>query len=158
MARAIAFILLFGILTNAQPTMYKLNENSKLEADLVPVSSTVIPLPIYQVGYGIKVAPGLKGQKSVIERPEGPITLITAPGESTKLQKRYRGPSFELKVLEKDIYVVESKLYRNHEEEDECVENDNESEENFNEESEQREEDPRSDHKRYRAWSLWCGD
>lgn len=42
--------------------------------DLVPVSSTVIPLPIYQVSYGINVAP----QKGVaIEKPLGPVTLVT---------------------------------------------------------------------------------
>ncbi|KAK4877892.1 hypothetical protein RN001_010398 [Aquatica leii] len=80
-----AIVLLLAVSAVAHPTMYKLNENSKFEPDLVPVSSTVIPLPIYQVGYGIKVAPGLNGRKSVIERPEGPITLITAHSKKKAL-------------------------------------------------------------------------
>lgn len=43
----------------------------------MPVSSTVIPLPIYQVGYGIDIVKGSKGQKTVIQKPEGPVTLVT---------------------------------------------------------------------------------
>ncbi|KAB0791191.1 hypothetical protein PPYR_02991 [Photinus pyralis] len=71
-------LLLVACVTYAHPTMYKLNENDKLEPDLVPVSSTVIPLPIYQVSYGVKVAHGESEKKSPVEKPEGPITLITA--------------------------------------------------------------------------------
>ncbi|KAK5638522.1 hypothetical protein RI129_012817 [Pyrocoelia pectoralis] len=77
--------LLIASVTYAHPMMYKLNENAKFEPDLVPVSSTVIPLPIYQVSYGIKVAHGLNGQRSSIEKPEGPITLITAHSKKKML-------------------------------------------------------------------------
>lgn len=46
-----------------------------LFSDLVPVSSTVIPLPVYQVGYGFNLGSTLKDEKA--KKPDGPITLIT---------------------------------------------------------------------------------
>ncbi|KAI8033821.1 uncharacterized protein LOC128265153 [Drosophila gunungcola] len=36
----------------AHPMLYKLNPEEKYEADLVPVSSTVIPLTVLEVSYG----------------------------------------------------------------------------------------------------------
>lgn len=44
-------------------------------ADLVAVSSTVIPLPVYKVSYALNASPNRKDEKLV--KPEGPITLIT---------------------------------------------------------------------------------
>ncbi|KAF2894898.1 hypothetical protein ILUMI_11276 [Ignelater luminosus] len=77
LVKIVCLCFIFFVAIYAHPTMYKLNENLKLEPDLVPVSSTVIPLPIYQVGYGIDIAKGSKGQKTVIQKPEGPVTLVT---------------------------------------------------------------------------------
>ncbi|KAK9876114.1 hypothetical protein WA026_011231 [Henosepilachna vigintioctopunctata] len=39
----------------AHPTIYRYNEDKNLEPALIPVSSTVIPLPAYELGYGFKV-------------------------------------------------------------------------------------------------------
>jgi hypothetical protein len=44
----------------------------------------VIPLPVYQVSYGLHVVPSLKDEK--VEKPEGPITLLT--GLFTILQQK----------------------------------------------------------------------
>jgi len=85
------FVFVLGI--TAHPTMYKLNENDKLEPDLVPISSTVIPLPIYQVSYGINVAPGAKGHKTTIEKPEGPLTLVTVHSKKKPLPAEKIKPS-----------------------------------------------------------------
>ncbi|ENN81473.1 uncharacterized protein LOC109546813 isoform X1 [Dendroctonus ponderosae] len=73
----ITFLLVSCVaLATSLPTMYKVNENKVLEKDLVPVSSTVIPLPIYKVssaGYNIKP---LK-EDELNQRPKGPVSLIT---------------------------------------------------------------------------------
>ncbi|KAF7284047.1 hypothetical protein GWI33_022666 [Rhynchophorus ferrugineus] len=56
--------------------MYKVNENRVLEKDLIPVSSTVIPLPIYKVssaGYNVKPTK----EEEINERPKGPVSLLT---------------------------------------------------------------------------------
>ncbi|KAL3271121.1 hypothetical protein HHI36_021616 [Cryptolaemus montrouzieri] len=54
------------------PTIYRYNDEKNLEPALVPVSSTVIPLDAYQVGYGLNVR---GGKKKAREYP--PETLIT---------------------------------------------------------------------------------
>ncbi|CAH0548608.1 unnamed protein product [Brassicogethes aeneus] len=83
------FLVCCVCLSYGLPTMYKLNENKVLEPDLIPVSSTVIPLPVYQVGYGLNVSPSKHDEK--IKKPEGPISLVTvhnqkkATGEKQKL-------------------------------------------------------------------------
>lgn len=42
-------------------------------ADLIPVSSTVIPLPIYRVETSLNASAG----KSSLVKPDGPVTLLT---------------------------------------------------------------------------------
>ncbi|XP_066255516.1 uncharacterized protein [Euwallacea similis] len=73
----ITFLLFFTFtLANGLPTMYKVNENKIFEKDLVPVSSTVIPLPIYKVsstGYNIKPTK----EDELNQRPKGPVSLVT---------------------------------------------------------------------------------
>ncbi|RZC41903.1 uncharacterized protein BDFB_002141, partial [Asbolus verrucosus] len=58
---------------------------------LVPVSSTVIPLPVYQVSYGLHVVPSLKDEK--IKKPEGPITLVTAHSKKKAIQEPKSKPN-----------------------------------------------------------------
>ncbi|XP_060533626.1 uncharacterized protein LOC132706359 [Cylas formicarius] len=74
------FLLAFAVAyVHCLPTMYKYNENRILEKDLVPVSSTVIPLPIYKVSSVVDGVPSVtKGDK--LKKPEGPVTLLTASG------------------------------------------------------------------------------
>ncbi|KAJ8921128.1 hypothetical protein NQ315_013598 [Exocentrus adspersus] len=77
MITRVCFLLCLGtIFTECHPTIYKYNENRMLEPDLVPVSSTVIPLPVYQVGYGFNAGHALS-QDEKTKKPEGPITLVT---------------------------------------------------------------------------------
>ncbi|XP_025829279.1 uncharacterized protein LOC108738844 [Agrilus planipennis] len=64
--------------------IYKVNDKHNLEPDFVPVSSTVIPLPIYQVGYGINVAPSNRGSQRTYTKPEGPVTLLTVKSKNKK--------------------------------------------------------------------------
>ncbi|XP_050292744.1 uncharacterized protein LOC126733469 [Anthonomus grandis grandis] len=74
----ITFLLVVCAVTaHGFPTMYKVNENKVLEKDLIPVSSTVIPLPIYKVssaGYNVKATK----EEEINQKPRGPVTLITA--------------------------------------------------------------------------------
>ncbi|KAJ8940908.1 hypothetical protein NQ318_017499 [Aromia moschata] len=66
------------------PTVYKFNENRALEPDLVPVSSTVIPLPVYQVvSSDLNFRPTSKDEK--VKKPEGPVTLITVHSKKKPL-------------------------------------------------------------------------
>ncbi|XP_030765140.1 uncharacterized protein LOC115889315 [Sitophilus oryzae] len=72
------FVLLafLTVTVKGLPTMYKVNENKILEKDLVPVSSTVIPLPIYKVsstGYNIKPTK----EEEINQKPKGPVSLLT---------------------------------------------------------------------------------
>ncbi|CAH1963882.1 unnamed protein product [Acanthoscelides obtectus] len=75
LASAPFLVCLVFVLVECHPTMYKYNENKVLEPDLVPVSSTVIPLPVYKVGYGF--TSGKNAKNSNVKKPEGPIELIT---------------------------------------------------------------------------------
>ncbi|XP_016938938.2 uncharacterized protein [Drosophila suzukii] len=45
-------LLLVCASVSSSPMLYKLNPEEKYEADLVPVSSTVIPLTVLEVSYG----------------------------------------------------------------------------------------------------------
>ncbi|XP_018316076.1 uncharacterized protein [Mycetomoellerius zeteki] len=61
---------------HAKPTIYKKNQDNVFEPVMVPVSSTVIPLPVYKVGYGLGfISKDKKTQSSF--KPEGGIKLIT---------------------------------------------------------------------------------
>ncbi|CAD7089907.1 unnamed protein product [Hermetia illucens] len=82
-----AYLLLLCGLALATPMLYKKNSNDKFEADLVPVSSTVIPLSVIEVSYGkngmpseeYKIAYLKKLRKKVKHEDdfEDPDTLIT---------------------------------------------------------------------------------
>ncbi|XP_034249105.1 uncharacterized protein LOC117649984 [Thrips palmi] len=79
---AILAVLLLAALVaaaSAKPTIYVKNDNDKLEPVLVPVSSTVIPLPVYKVGFSLGATKGGKGgdRDRAQGRPEEPIQLIT---------------------------------------------------------------------------------
>ncbi|XP_032667750.1 uncharacterized protein LOC116842520 isoform X2 [Odontomachus brunneus] len=53
-----------------------INDASTFASVMVPVSSTVIPLPVYKVGYGLGfISKDKKAQSSF--KPEGGIKLIT---------------------------------------------------------------------------------
>lgn len=69
-------VVFLFVLAKGSPTMYKVNENKIFEKDLVPVSSTVIPLPIYRVssaGYNVKPTK----EDELNQQPKGPVSLIT---------------------------------------------------------------------------------
>ncbi|KAL1500974.1 hypothetical protein ABEB36_006384 [Hypothenemus hampei] len=72
------FVFVFGVMAfcDCLPTMYKVKDNKVLERDLVSVSSTVIPLPIYRVsssGYNVKATK----EDEMNEKPKGPVSLLT---------------------------------------------------------------------------------
>lgn len=72
-------ILLFVVAiaaVHAKPTIYKRNEDNVFEPVMIPVSSTVIPLPVYKVGYGLGfISKDKKTQSSF--KPEDGAKLIT---------------------------------------------------------------------------------
>uniref|UniRef100_A0A1B6JH75 Uncharacterized protein n=1 Tax=Homalodisca liturata TaxID=320908 RepID=A0A1B6JH75_9HEMI len=94
MTYAVVFVCLSlsvcAFVCSAKPTIYVKNENDKLEPVLVPVSSTVIPLPVYKVGYEV----GVQGPK--IPKPAGEHKLITA-GKKKLTRKNAENP---LKILQ----------------------------------------------------------
>ncbi|XP_072758511.1 uncharacterized protein [Anoplolepis gracilipes] len=60
----------------AKSMIYKKNEDNVFEPVMIPVSSTVIPLPVYKVGYGLGfISKDKKTQLSF--KPENNIKLIT---------------------------------------------------------------------------------
>nr|ATU82960.1 secreted hypothetical protein [Pristhesancus plagipennis] len=93
----ISIILLTSFLIGycvSQPTIYMKNNDKKLSPVLVPVSSTVIPLPIYKVEYAI-FGKG-DGKKYVDEDDK----LITA-----KKRKLYKGKvAAAVKPISREAY------------------------------------------------------
>ncbi|XP_057656399.1 uncharacterized protein LOC130893957 [Diorhabda carinulata] len=73
MFKGFLLICLSVVFVESHPTMYRMNDNNALEPVLVPISSTVIPLPVYKLTYGIEA--GSPNHK--IKKPEGPIYLET---------------------------------------------------------------------------------
>nr|XP_031827163.1 uncharacterized protein LOC116424642 isoform X3 [Nomia melanderi] len=63
-------------ISEAKPTIYKRNQDNVFEPVMVPVSSTVIPLPVYKVVYGLGVLSKDKKAQSSF-KPEGGVKLIT---------------------------------------------------------------------------------
>ncbi|XP_043463390.1 uncharacterized protein LOC122499244 [Leptopilina heterotoma] len=69
--------------TFGKPTIYKRNEDNIYEPVMVPVSSTVIPLPVYKVGYGF----GFASDKKF--KPDDKVKLITVKNiEEHKVVKK----------------------------------------------------------------------
>ncbi|XP_051172175.1 uncharacterized protein LOC127288634 [Leptopilina boulardi] len=62
--------------TFAKPTIYKRNEDNIYEPVMVPVSSTVIPLPVYKVGYGFGFISKDKKSQALFKPDD--VKLITA--------------------------------------------------------------------------------
>ncbi|XP_011311867.1 uncharacterized protein [Fopius arisanus] len=68
----------------AKPTIYKRNEDNIFEPVMVPVSSTVIPLPVYKVGYGYGFVSKDKKSQSIYN-PDENVKLITVKKVIEKL-------------------------------------------------------------------------
>ncbi|KAK0167129.1 hypothetical protein PV327_004566 [Microctonus hyperodae] len=86
MLKLLCSIILLFIVTEtvAKPTIYKRNEDNIFEPVMVPVSSTVIPLPVYKVGYGYGfVSKDKKAQATY--NPDGQVKLITAKKRVEKI-------------------------------------------------------------------------
>ncbi|XP_076302648.1 uncharacterized protein LOC143220987 [Lasioglossum baleicum] len=73
----VSFLAAIAIaIASAKPTIYKRNQDNVFEPVMVPVSSTVIPLPVYKMEYGLGfISKDKKAQSSF--KPEGGIKLIT---------------------------------------------------------------------------------
>ncbi|XP_020291827.1 uncharacterized protein LOC109858719 [Pseudomyrmex gracilis] len=69
----VAFCLAISAV-HGKPMIYKRNEDNVFEPVMVPVSSTVIPLPVYKVGYGLGF---ISKDKKTSFKPEDGIKLIT---------------------------------------------------------------------------------
>ncbi|XP_075238137.1 uncharacterized protein LOC142334198 [Lycorma delicatula] len=81
-AKQVSIFLIFYIsvqLCSGVPTIYKKNENDKLEPVLIPVSSTVIPLPVYKVGAVV----GIIGEKP-LDKPPSETKLVTLASSRKK--------------------------------------------------------------------------
>ncbi|XP_065172909.1 uncharacterized protein [Atheta coriaria] len=77
-----------NVFVEAVPTEYKMNEHKIYEAELVAVSSTVIPLPIYEVHSNLKFPGRDKDNKEDKEmKPVGPLSLITSSNKKAHYQK-----------------------------------------------------------------------
>lgn len=74
---AICFLATILIaIAHARPTIYKRNHDNVFEPVMVPVSSTVIPIPVYKVQYNLGFASKDKKAQSA-NKPEEVIKLIT---------------------------------------------------------------------------------
>ncbi|XP_003700495.1 uncharacterized protein LOC100884056 [Megachile rotundata] len=85
----ILFVCFLAVIamTHAKPTIYKRNQDNVFEPVMVPVSSTVIPLPVYKVEYGLGfISKDKKAQSSF--KPEGGLKLITIKKNQEKKNMR----------------------------------------------------------------------
>ncbi|XP_012350895.1 uncharacterized protein LOC100868639 [Apis florea] len=72
----LACLLVTIAISYAKPTIYKRNQDNVFEPVMIPVSSTVIPLPVYKMEYGFGfVSKNKKAQSS--SKPEDGVKLIT---------------------------------------------------------------------------------
>ncbi|XP_059617515.1 uncharacterized protein LOC132262303 [Phlebotomus argentipes] len=79
----LGFLVLGEVLS--VPMVYKKTDREVYEADLVPVSSTVIPLTVYEVSYGHGGKVSEEYKKAILKhlhkkskvKPENPDKLIT---------------------------------------------------------------------------------
>ncbi|XP_034942534.1 uncharacterized protein [Chelonus insularis] len=78
-------VLMIGVTeVIGKPMIYKRNEDNVFEPVMIPVSSTVIPLPVYKVGYGYGfVSKDKKAQATY--NPDGQVKLITAKKRIEKI-------------------------------------------------------------------------
>ncbi|XP_022187855.1 uncharacterized protein LOC111046584 isoform X1 [Nilaparvata lugens] len=98
---AICFVLYLQI-ADAVPTMYQKNSNHMLEPVLIPVSSTVIPLPVYKVGAVV----GIKGDK-----PKEKANLITAAIAKKKLlEQEKKDREAKIKPISKEDFLLSKDL------------------------------------------------
>ncbi|KAJ9589443.1 hypothetical protein L9F63_017346 [Diploptera punctata] len=88
-------------LVDSKPTIYKKNENDKLEPLLVPVSSTVIPLPVYKVGLGL----GVHESWDKTGKPEEKLKLITV--NKKKVTPKDRDELTVVKQITKEEYETQ---------------------------------------------------
>ncbi|KAK2583711.1 hypothetical protein KPH14_009631 [Odynerus spinipes] len=72
----LTFCVLAIALVHAKPTIYKRNQDNVFEPVMIPVSSTVIPLSVYKMEYGLGfISKDKKAQSSF--KPDGAVKLIT---------------------------------------------------------------------------------
>ncbi|GLH15801.1 Uncharacterized protein GBIM_20229, partial [Gryllus bimaculatus] len=83
---------------HARPTIYMVNENDKLEPALVPVSSTVIPLPVYKVSASLGFA-----EKKGVKTSE-PVKLITG---GKKKSHQDDNIAINIKQISKEEYELQ---------------------------------------------------
>ncbi|XP_066999087.1 uncharacterized protein [Anabrus simplex] len=94
--------LLAVAIAESKPTIYKINDNDKLEPVMVPVSSTVIPLPVYKVSASLGV--GKKNDKD--GKPDEPTKLITATKKKSS-PKDGTDEITNIKQITKEEYEVQ---------------------------------------------------
>ncbi|XP_029161774.1 uncharacterized protein LOC114933409 [Nylanderia fulva] len=79
-------LLSLVVAINAKSMIYKKNGDNIFEPVMIPVSSTVIPLPVYRVEYGLGfISKDKKAQSSF--KPEDNIKLITIKKTQEKKTK-----------------------------------------------------------------------
>uniref|UniRef100_A0A1B6ECG0 Uncharacterized protein n=1 Tax=Clastoptera arizonana TaxID=38151 RepID=A0A1B6ECG0_9HEMI len=83
--QTLCFIVVLCVCVHAKPTIYMKNENDKLEPVLIPISSTVIPLSVYKVGYSV----GVHGSKP--EKGEEENKLITVSKKKVYQMEKLEG-------------------------------------------------------------------
>ncbi|EDW43839.1 uncharacterized protein LOC6616002 [Drosophila sechellia] len=74
-------LLLVWACVSASPMLYKLNPEEKYEADLVPVSSTVIPLTVLEVSYGAGGKPSEEYKAAYLRKLRKQVLQRTEKGE-----------------------------------------------------------------------------
>ncbi|XP_067636254.1 uncharacterized protein [Eurosta solidaginis] len=97
-----AFVLITVILllllqccncVQGSPMLYKKNPQDKYEADLVPVSSTVIPLTVLEVSYGLGGKPSEEYKQAYLKKLRKKVQLKQ---QYSKLQQQHIDEDAEL--------------------------------------------------------------
>ncbi|XP_043658079.1 uncharacterized protein LOC122623165 [Drosophila teissieri] len=79
--RLLVLLLVFASVSTS-PMLYKLNPEEKYEADLVPVSSTVIPLTVLEVSYGAGGKPSEEYKAAYLRKLRKQVLQRTETGEN----------------------------------------------------------------------------
>ncbi|KAH8304769.1 hypothetical protein KR044_009147 [Drosophila immigrans] len=84
----VAAMLIFGFTLDCvsalpSPMLYKRNPADKFEADLVPVSSTVIPLTVLEVSYGLGGKPSNEYKSAYLRKLRKHVQQREKSGENS---------------------------------------------------------------------------
>ncbi|XP_011213825.1 uncharacterized protein LOC126758887 [Bactrocera neohumeralis] len=106
---AVVLLLLLQCCNCAQgtPMLYKKNPQDKYEADLVPVSSTVIPLTVLEVSYGLGGKPSEEYKQAYLKKLRKKVQLK----QHSKLTQQQQHDGDDAELADPDTLITIKKKH-----------------------------------------------